>query len=50
MAIFMGDGIIMSDWHEQETKRLNKRSMRRALVASAIIVGLLFLWVSANIH
>jgi hypothetical protein len=41
---------IVSDWHEKETKRLNKRSMRRAIVASVIIVGLLYWWLAANIH
>jgi hypothetical protein len=43
-------GITLSDWHEKETKRLNKRSMRRAIVASVIIVGLLCWWLAANIH
>jgi hypothetical protein len=35
---------------EKETKRLNKQSMRRALVASAIIIGLLVWWLAANIR
>jgi hypothetical protein len=32
------------DWHEQETRRLNKRSMRRAILASLIIVAILWIW------
>lgn len=36
------------DWDEYETKRLNKQSMRRALLFSAIIVGLAYLWLSAQ--
>jgi hypothetical protein len=46
----LGGKIVAQDWHEKETKRLNKQSMRRALVASAIIVGLLVWWMAANIH
>jgi hypothetical protein len=38
------------NWHDKETKRLNKQSMRRALLASAIIVGLLASWIAANMH
>lgn len=34
------------DWHEQETRRLNKRSMRRAIVAIIIILVVGYFWLS----
>jgi amino acid transporter len=42
-------GINMSRRHERETKRLNERSMRRAIVTSVIIVGLLYWWLAQSI-
>ena len=39
----------MGRWHEKETKRLNERSMRRAIVASVVIVGLRYWWLAASI-
>ena len=42
-------GITVGRWHEKETKRFNERSMRRAIVASVVIVGLLYWWLAASI-
>ena len=39
----------MGRWHEKETKRFNERSMRRAIVASVVVVGLLYWWLAASI-
>jgi hypothetical protein len=42
-------GITVGRWHEKETKRFNERSIRRAIVASVVIVGLLYWWLAASI-